>query len=61
MPLLKKTQRSFAGGQIDKDLTGRQDLAKYAQGCIALENFKVRKQGNVVKRAGTDLAADHGD
>lgn len=58
MPLLKKTQRSFAGGQIDKDLTGRQDLAKYAQGCIALENFKVRKQGNVVKRAGTDLAAD---
>lgn len=58
MPLLKKTQRSFSGGQIDKDLTGRQDLAKYAQGCLALENFKVRKQGNVVKRAGTDLAAD---
>lgn len=58
MPLLKKTQRSFAGGQIDKDLTGRQDFAKYAQGCLTLENFKVRKQGNVVKRAGTDLAAD---
>ena len=58
MPLLKKTQRSFSGGQIDKDLTGRQDLAKYSQGCLTLENFKVRKQGNVVKRAGTDLAAD---
>lgn len=58
MALMKKTQRSFAGGQIDKDLTGRQDLNRYSQGCLALENFKVRKQGNVIKRAGTDLAAD---
>ena len=58
MALMKKTQRSFSGGQIDKDLTGRQDLNKYSQGCLVLENFKVRKQGNVVKRAGTDLAAD---
>jgi hypothetical protein len=58
MALVKKTQRSFAGGQIDKDLTGRQDLAKYSQGCLVLENFKVRKQGNVVKRPGTDLVCD---
>lgn len=58
MALVKKTQRSFAGGQIDKDLTGRQDLAKYSQGCLVLENFKVRKQGNVVKRSGTDLVCD---
>lgn len=58
MALMKKTQRSFAGGQIDKDLTGRQDLNRYSQGCLALENFKVRKQGNVIKRAGTDLVCD---
>lgn len=58
MAIVKKTQRSFSGGMLDKDLTGRQDLAKYAQGCLELVNFKVRKQGNVVKRAGTDLAAD---
>ena len=58
MALVKKTQRSFSGGMIDKDLTGRQDMAKYAQGCLELVNFKVRKQGNVVKRAGTDLTCD---
>jgi len=58
MALLKKTQRSFAGGQLDKDLMGRQDLAKYSQGCRVLENFKVRKQGNVIKRSGTDLVCD---
>lgn len=58
MALMKRTQRSFAGGMIDKDLTGRQDLAKYSQGCLVLENFKVRKQGNIVKRAGTDLICD---
>lgn len=58
MPLLKKTQRSFSGGQLDKDLMGRQDLAKYSQGCLVLENFKVRKQGNVIKRSGTDLVCD---
>lgn len=58
MPLLKKTQRSFSGGQLDKDLMGRQDLAKYSQGCLVLENFKVRKQGNVIKRSGTDFVCD---
>lgn len=58
MALVKKTLRSFSGGMLDKDLTGRQDLAKYAQGCLELVNFKVRKQGNVIKRAGTNLAAD---
>lgn len=58
MALLKRTQRSFAGGMLDKDLMGRQDLAKYSQGCLVLENFKVRKQGNVIKRSGTDLVCD---
>lgn len=58
---MKKTQRSFSGGQIDKDLTGRQDLNKYSQGCLVLENFKVRKQGNIIKRSGTDLVCDFTD
>ena len=60
MALVKKTQRSFSGGMLDKDLMGRQDLAKYSQGCLTLENFKVRKPGNVVQRAGTDLAGNPG-
>ena len=58
MALLKKTQRSFSGGQLDKDLSGRQDLQKYSQGALVLENFKVRKQGNIIKRPGTNLVAD---
>lgn len=61
MALMKRTQRSFAGGMLDKDLTGRQDLAKYSQGCLELTNFKVRKQGNVIKRPGTDLVCDFSD
>lgn len=58
MALVKKTQRSFSGGMLDKDLMGRQDLAKYSQGALVLENFKVRKQGNIIKRSGTDLVCD---
>ena len=54
----KYTQHSFAGGQIDRDLMGRQDLAKYFIGATTLENFVVKRQGCLEKRRGTELVAD---
>ena len=54
----KYTQHSFAGGQIDRDLMGRQDLAKYFIGATTLENFIVKRQGCLEKRRGTELTTD---
>lgn len=56
--MFKQTQRSFAGGWLDRELMGRTDLAKYYTGASRIENFLVRRQGNLVKRRGTDFAAD---
>lgn len=54
----KYTQHSFAGGQLDADLMGRQDLAKYFIGATTLENFIVKRQGCLEKRRGTELTTD---
>lgn len=54
----KFTQRSWVGGRLDKELMGRQDLAKYFQGASELKNFTVRKQGLISKRRGTELIVD---
>lgn len=54
----KYTQHSFAGGQLDRDLMGRQDLAKYFIGATTLENFIVKRQGCLEKRRGTELTTD---
>ena len=43
----KYTQHSFAGGQLDADLMGRQDLAKYFIGATTLDNFISMRQGVV--------------
>lgn len=51
-------QHSFVGGQLDRGLMGRQDLERYFQGASKLENFIVRKQGNITKRRGTEMIAD---
>ena len=56
--MIKYTQHSFAGGQLDRDLMGRQDLAKYFTGSTTLENFVVKRQGSLAKRRGTELVAD---
>lgn len=56
--MIKYTQHSFAGGQLDRDLMGRQDLAKYFIGATTLENFVVKRQGCLAKRRGTELVAD---
>lgn len=54
-------QHSFVGGQLDRGLMGRQDLERYFQGASKLENFIVRKQGNITKRRGTEMIADLAD
>ncbi len=56
--MVKYTQHSFSGGQIDRDLMGRQDLAKYFIGATTLRNFAVKRQGCLEKRRGTELVAD---
>lgn len=56
--MFKQTQRSFVGGMLDKELMGRTDLTKYFEGACKLENFLVRRQGNISKRRGTELVAD---
>ena len=56
--MIKYTQHSFAGGQLDRDLMGRQDLAKYFIGATTLKNLVVKRQGCLAKRRGTELVAD---
>lgn len=53
---IKFTQRTFAAGQLDSAvLGGRQDLQKYFTGASEIVNFKVKRQGFLQKRGGTDL------
>lgn len=58
MALWKNTQHSFASGQLDANVMGRQDLDRYYSGATLLRNFLVKRQGCVSKRRGTDLCAD---
>ena len=51
-------QHNFAGGRLDKELMGRQDLKQYYNGLSELRNFTVRRQGNLSKRRGTDIICD---
>lgn len=59
--MYRYNQHSFVGGQLDRGLMGRQDLERYFQGATKLENFIVRKQGNITKRRGTEMIADLAD
>lgn len=58
MALWKNTQHSFASGQLDTHVMGRQDLDRYYNGATTLKNFLVRRQGCISKRRGTDLTVD---
>lgn len=49
-------QHIFSGGRLDKELMGRQDLSQYHKGASELRNFTIRRQGNLAKRRGTNLA-----
>ena len=56
--LWKNTQHSWKGGQFDRALMGRSDLAKCPEAASVLENFIVKRQGCISKRRGTDEVAD---
>jgi hypothetical protein len=51
MPFLT-LQPAFTGGELSPSLTARVDMAKYAQGCRTLKNFKVQPHGGAAKRPG---------
>ena len=58
MPIWKNTQHSFAAGQLDAHVMGRQDMERYFKGATLLKNFLVKRQGCISKRRGTDLTAN---
>ena len=45
-------QPSFTSGELSPSLTARVDMAKYAQGCRRLTNFKIQPHGPAAKRPG---------
>ena len=51
-------QTSFNAGELSPTLDGRVDLAKYANGCAAMENFYPLVQGGARKRSGTRHVAE---
>jgi len=53
--MVKITQNSFLGGQLDFEMMGRQDVDKYSRGATRLVNFLPLKRGGIRKRPGTDL------
>jgi hypothetical protein len=48
---------NFTGGEQTPKLRGRIDLAKYANGCMTLQNFLVLPQGGAERRHGTEYIA----
>lgn len=52
------TQHSFAAGELDPGLLGRQDLEKWRTGLRSCVNFFPRRQGFLSKRTGTDRVAE---
>ena len=56
--LWKNAQHSWKGGQFDRAMMGRSDLAKYPEAASVLENFIVKRQGCISKRRGTEEVAD---
>ncbi|MFA5672738.1 MAG: hypothetical protein WC922_09895, partial [Synergistaceae bacterium] len=48
---------NFTGGEQTQKLRGRIDLAKYANGCMTLQNFLVLPQGGAERRHGTEYIA----
>ena len=56
--MVKVTQNSFLGGQLDFEMMGRQDMEKYSKGATTLLNFLPLKRGGIRKRPGTFLRHD---
>lgn len=56
--MVKTTQNSWLGGQLDWEMAGRQDVDKYKIGATELFNFLPMRRGSIVKRPGTDHICD---
>jgi len=56
--MVRLTQNSFLGGQLDFEMLGRQDVQKYVKGATKLLNFNIQKRGGLEKRAGFDRVAN---
>ena len=56
--MVRLTQNSFLGGQLDFELMGRQDFNRYAKGASKLCNFNIMKRGGLQKRQGFDRICD---
>jgi hypothetical protein len=52
MPIVTPIQSSFNAGELGRNLNARVDMAKYQNGCSALENFIPTVQGSAKKRTG---------
>lgn len=52
--MVRLTQNSFLGGQLDFELMGRQDYNRYTKGASKLCNFNIMKRGGLQKRQGFD-------
>lgn len=52
MPKAAPQQVSFDAGELSPLLGGRVDIAKYANGCLTLENFICTVQGPAIRRGG---------
>lgn len=53
--MVRLVQHSWLGGQLDTEMLGRQDLAKYRKGASVLKNFLPVKRGAIRKRPGSDI------
>lgn len=56
--MVKVTQNSFLGGQLDFEMMGRQDFDLYSKGASKLVNFNLIKRGAISKRQGFDRILD---
>ncbi|WP_186125079.1 hypothetical protein [Burkholderia gladioli] len=57
MPKASPQQVSFDAGELSPLLGARVDLAKYANGCLTLENMIAAVQGPAIRRGGTRYVA----
>ena len=49
---------NFTAGELSPRLDGRTDLAKYQNGCKALQNFIVHPHGGASRRPGTTFVRE---
>ena len=53
MSRVSQIKTNWTAGEISKDLFGRVDITKYANGAETLENFIVQPHGGITRRPGT--------